>query len=634
MGKFVPSKNQKDIFEFIKNSDKNAIISAVAGSGKTTTLIEALKLIPLDKRVLFMAFNKSIANELADRVPKTGNIVVKTVHGFGHSILSGGMEFKIDNSKYKKLFNNIVKYYQKNSKDSINDYKFDDDCFTYIRRMSSSVKNDELDIKKFTDNVISLCNLGRLHLVDVISKSKGVDKLKELSDFHSIDNEDGECEVAWYLIKLGMFVKDTIDFTDMIFFPTVFDFPTETFDYVFIDECQDLNTSQRVLMQRAIKPETGRFVAVGDPKQAIYGFAGADHESFKKLCDIPNTIQLPLSITYRCHSQIVKMVTSINPFIKSHKKNNEGIIDEEFSYKNLQDGDMVLCRQTFPVVALCIRLLSEGKKAYIIGSDIGLSLVSMIKDCERITEEFTMENVFSRLYHEKEKLIDKIATNHGISREDAMEDNHVVLYAEKINVIEALSRNITNPLEVIEKINTLFSDNKKAGVCLSNIHKSKGLEAERVFIIHRELMPSKNVKSPWEREQEQNLIYVAYTRAKKTLGFIQDFDAWKTHESQSQNIKPLVESKHLGHIGAKMNFDATITSIRVVNGKYGETQVYEMVDSRKNVLSKFGEIDRRFLNDDGLEVNVGSKISFYGIISGHKEFRGVKITQIGKISMY
>ena len=634
MGKFTPSKNQKDIFNFIKNDDKNAIISAVAGSGKTTTLIEALKLIPLDKRVLFMAFNKSIANELAERVPKTGNIIVKTVHGFGHTILSGGMTFTIDNNKYRKLFNNIVKYYQKNSKDTINEYKFDEDCFTYIRRMSASVKNDELDIKKFTDNVISLCNLGRLHLVDIVSKTKGVDKLKELSDFHSIDNEDGECEVAWYLIKLGLYVRNIIDFTDMIFFPVVFDLPNETFDYVFIDECQDLNTSQRELMQRAIKPDGGRFIAVGDPKQAIYGFAGADHESFKKLCDIPNTIQLPLSITYRCHSQIVNMVSSINPFIKSHKKNNEGVVEEDFSYKDLQDGDMVLCRQTFPIVSLCIRLLSDGKKAYIIGSDIGLSLVAMIKDCERITEEFTMENVFSRLYNEKDKLIEKIATNHGISREDALEDNHVVLYTEKINVIEALSKNVTNPLEVIEKINTLFSDNKKVGICLSNIHKSKGLEADRVFIIHRELMPSKNAKTQWQRDQEQNLIYVAYTRAKKTLGFINDFDAWKTHESQSENVKPLVESKHVGNVGAKMNFDATITSIRVVNGKFGETQVYEMVDSRKNVLSKFGDIDRRFLNDDGLEVNVGSKISFYGIISGHKEYRGVKITQIGEISKY
>ena len=41
-------------------------------------------------------------------------------------------------------------------------------------------------------------------------------------------------------------------------------------------------------------------------------------------------------------------------------------------------GDMVLCRNTFPVVALSIKLLSEGKKSYIIGSDIGMSLISMI----------------------------------------------------------------------------------------------------------------------------------------------------------------------------------------------------------------------------------------------------------------
>ena len=52
MSKFTPSKEQKEIFKFILNGEKNAVISAVAGSGKTTTLLEALKLIPEDKTVL------------------------------------------------------------------------------------------------------------------------------------------------------------------------------------------------------------------------------------------------------------------------------------------------------------------------------------------------------------------------------------------------------------------------------------------------------------------------------------------------------------------------------------------------------------------------------------------------------
>ena len=67
MSKFVPSTFQNDIFEFIQHGTGNAVISAVAGSGKTTTLIHALTLIPTDKSILFLAFNKSIATELQAR---------------------------------------------------------------------------------------------------------------------------------------------------------------------------------------------------------------------------------------------------------------------------------------------------------------------------------------------------------------------------------------------------------------------------------------------------------------------------------------------------------------------------------------------------------------------------------------
>jgi hypothetical protein len=146
-------------------------------------------------------------------------------------------------------------------------------------------------------------------------------------------------------------------------------------------------------------------------------------------------------------------------------------------------------------------------------------------------------------------------------------------------------------------------------------------------------MPSKYAVLPWQVEQEKNLMYVAYTRAKKTLGFISDYDAFMSHKSQSQNVKKIQESKHIGGPGMKMWLELEIINIRKINGAYGETLVYEMKDKKNCIFSKFGTIDRRYLVD-GNSVGIGSKVEFYGIIKQHSEFKGVKITQLGKITEY
>ena len=635
MGKFTPSKQQKDIFKFILDGEKNAVISAVAGSGKTTTLLEALKLIPEDKTVLFMAFNKSIAKELRERVPQRKSIKVMTVHGFGiETIRKSIKEPSIDNSKYRKILKDIIQFYKGKNDDVLDVYKFNKECYRFIESMANTVKNGDIDIDKFVKNVVDLSNLGRLHLIDFDTKPIGVNDLNKLADIHSINNEDGESTVAWYLSKLGLHYQDVVDFTDMIMFPNIMNLSTDVYDYVFIDECQDLNTCQRLLMEKAIKPDTGRFIAVGDPKQAIYAFAGADYESYQKLKKIPNTIELPLSVTYRCAEPIVKWVKHLNPLIKHFSKNKTGVVHETFSYKDIQDGDMVLCRNTFPIVALCIKLLSEGKKSYIIGSDIGMSLILMIENCEKKTEDFTMINVFSRLYHDKDKLIEKVMSNHKMIKSEAMEDSQVIIMNEKIQAIEVLSEGISNPHDVIRKIKELFSNDKKSGICLSNMHKSKGLESERVFIIHQELIPSKYAKLQWQIEQERNLEYVAYTRAKTTLGFVNDFDAFKSYKSQSENVVKVNESKHVGSPKMKMKFELKVIDKRDFKGPYGDTIVYDMVDKKGNLFSKFGEISEDFLLGPGLSVEIDSRVSFYGIIKSHSEFKGNKITNLGKITQY
>lgn len=626
--KFKPSKEQTNIFKFILEDNKNAVISAVAGSGKTTTLIQSLELIPNDKSILFMAFNKSIANELKDRVPKDKMIDVRTVHSFGFSLLGG---YIIDNNKYRKILKDIIDYSITNNNHLISQYNFNQESLSYVKKILVFI-NDKLEIDDFVSDVLSLSNLNRLSLVNFEDETNGIEETKKLSRQYSVTSINNESNVAWYLSKIGLSFDKSIDYTDMICLPIILDLPTPQYDFVYIDECQDLNTCQRLLMQKAMKPETGRFIAVGDPKQSIYGFAGADHESYQKLKNIPNTIELPLSCTYRCLPKIVETVKDINPKIISYKKDKSGSVIESFSYKDIKDGDMVLCRNTFPVVSLCVRLLSEGKKSFIIGSDIGLSLKTLIKKQQRKSEEFNMENVFSRLYNEKEKMVEKIMSTQRLSNSEANDENSVILFNEKIQVIEALSYNTTDPNMVIKKIDELFSDTKKTGICLSNIHKSKGLEAERVFILHKELMPSKYSKLPWELEQERNLQYVAYTRAKSCLGFITDYDAWGKHQSKKDEIKEVKNSEFIGVPGEKRLFKLKVLDVREINTKFGETLVYDMVDENNNLVSKMGEIKSNYITNGKMNVEKGAELSFRAFINEHITFKGDKITRLGRIS--
>ena len=116
-----------------------------------------------------------------------------------------------------------------------------------------------------------------------------------------------------------------------------------------------------------------------------------------------------------------------------------------------------------------------------------------------------------------------------------------------------------NKSDLVEK------ETKSNGICLSTIHKSKGLEAERVFILHPELMPSNQAVTLREKEQENNLIYVAYTRAIKTLGFIYDYNAFKSHVSLNEDNIEIKDSKHGGNIGDKKTLTLEIKKIKLVS---------------------------------------------------------------------
>lgn len=490
---FDPSPHQQAIYNEITNGDSNLMANAVAGSGKTSTLLGALRRIPKTKTVNFLAFNRSIVKELKKRVPHTMfNVDISTIHGYGYKALT--MKFKYEGDPNPNKYRDIAK------------------TVSVSWKIEESVDRDE-----YINRVIKLCDLGRLNLC------RNKIELEELAVKHDIELVDGECEKAIELIRIGLKDTKTIDYTDMVFFPVVLKLPVKQFDIVFVDEAQDLNACQRELMLKAVKPG-GKFVAVGDPKQAIYGFAGADVESFKKLAQQPNTKSLPLSVCYRCDEAIINKAKSIVPQIEARPNAPKGVVDMQAELKDIKDGDMVLCRNTFPLVRLCIQYLSKGIKAYVMGKDIGKNLISMIRN----TRETFMTEVFKKLNRELNKIESNICMKRGMSPNEVRETSTYQSYQEKIDVIEILSKELDKSHEVIDKIDQIFSDDATEGIILSTIHKAKGLEKDNVFIIHEELMPSKwCLEIDWMLEQEMNLCYVAYTRAKHYLGFIIDFNAYK-----------------------------------------------------------------------------------------------------------
>ena len=206
----------------------------------------------------------------------------------------------------------------------------------------------------------------------------------------------------------------------------------------------------------------------------------------------------------------------------------------------------------------------------------------------------------------------------------------VISYTDKINTLEILSNGCLTGDDLINKLKIIFSDDAD-GICLSTIHKSKGLEADRVFIIHSELMPSKHAKKDWEKLQEKNLMYVAYTRAKSVLGFVTDFDAYSNLESQENNIE-IKEGSFVGIVGEKHRAKLTIVMMKDMNTAWGDTTLFEMVDDKGNLFSKFGDIPQRFLISNHAEVEIGSIVEFNATIKAHKEFKGTKTNVISTLS--
>jgi DNA helicase-2/ATP-dependent DNA helicase PcrA len=496
------SRYQANILHFVEHGTGDGIVGAVAGSGKTTTLTMAARAIRGD--ALFLAFNASIAKELAGRLSGT-SMTAKTIHSVGMGALT-------------KAFGRV----------RVDEYKYRDLCDREAARILPPGA-DRKSAAPLSRMLLKLCDFARLTLTD----PRDAGAMWAMADRYNVEVPGGTpeaerlaaavFEAVARLIAAGRELASgpahSIDFTDMIYLPVALDLTPAQAAWVFVDECQDLNRAQLELVLRT-RAAGGRMLFVGDDRQAIYGFAGADSDSFWTIHRRTGATLMALSVCYRCPTAVLDLARQLVPEIEAAPgapAGTVGYVKEAELHKDLRAGDLVLCRLTAPLVSLCLDLIGRKIPAKVRGREIGQQITAIVRrvaDMPGYSWEGFGELLALYAAGQSAKLANRADAESALQ---AMEDRVAAVRA----CYEGFEA--TGADHLCALIDGLFAgDNERGAVILSTVHRAKGLEERRVYILKPEKLPlSWPKQTDEEAAQENNLRYVAITRAKEALYFVE-----------------------------------------------------------------------------------------------------------------
>lgn len=486
---FVPSVYQQAIFDWIENDNGNAFVDAVAGSGKTTTLVQGSRLVNPDDAI-FLAFNKAIVEELRKRLDPF--FTVSTLNALGHNALAKGLNLKrltLNARKYSDLLFDAIK--DMVPKESVGET---------LRIAKDLVSFSQSNLGDGSDE--SLLEIMDHYAIELPSK------LSELDTFNLVRSTLNTGE--------AMAKKGIISFDDQIWLPVKWGFTPPQSKFVMVDEAQDMSKAKCELALSAVAPG-GRILGVGDPRQSIYGFAGADARAVPNFIARTNAKILPLSVSYRCPIAIVEHAKKIVPHIEAAPGAIQGevaTIKEEQLFERVTANDLVLSRVTAPLISLCIKLIKRRIPATVKGRDIGSQLVSLAKDV-----------LGNRSFDELHNALDEyMAGQLPVLMKRRNPESIIAALVDKIDGVKAVADGFKSKtmFEFSASVEAIFAD-KSAVVQLSTIHRAKGLDGVNIYIISPSKLPLrwKNQRA-WESEQESNLDYVARTRAKNGLYYVQE----------------------------------------------------------------------------------------------------------------
>lgn len=480
---------QEDLWSELLIGDQHVLVEARAGSGKSSSCREGMhRLLEHHPRLLirYAVFNKVMADEFRGGCP--AGVDVGTVHSFGYAALRRAFGSVVDKNKTYTVLDDLPagkslpRWLRKS-----------------IALLVSQAKNQAL----------------------IPDDSEITERLFELLQHYDINayGRDEEC-VRWAIKALirSETWTEIVDFDDMIWLPGMHQCEFPDADLLFLDEVQDWNPAQHLLIP--LMTRNGRVIAVGDSHQAIYAWRGADPESMSRLgghLGRSGVTNLPLTVTFRCPRSHVARAQQYVPDLTAHESNREGTIAHatlDSALQSAQPGDMVICAKNAPLVGAALQLIANRRRALVRGRAIGDSLKSIIRSVGQ----------GARTVGQLANAVDKwLAREMAALSEREGVDDLMEQAIDRAAGLLAIVKGCSSPAEVEPAIDSLFSEEARPGavdaVIFSTIHRAKGLEANRIFIIETEVRPAEH---DWQALQQRNLRYVALTRSKDTLTFVQE----------------------------------------------------------------------------------------------------------------
>lgn len=470
----TPTAEQQAVIDAARSTTDNLIIHALAGAAKTSTLVLIAKALP-STPMLCLAFNKKIQLEMKERLP--GNCEPMTLNSIGHR------------TWMKAIGRRLVIQ--------------PDKTYTIVKGLIDKLDGEDKSLAfEIMSDVMQAVNAGKT--AGWIPDGKfptGRPLLNDEEFFATLEEEPSA--LAEHLIKKASFesiaqaMQGTLDYNDQILMPTVFHGNFPSYPLTLADEAQDFSELNHVMLKKIVKGN--RLIAVGDENQSIYAFRGAHEHSMALLQEQFNMKPFTLSISFRCPIEVVKEARFRAPHMQWPEWAKPGAVlrYDKWGVEEVPHNATIICRNNAPLFRMAIRLLKNSRFPELLGNDIGGKLIKTMKKLGPGTA--TQEEALLLLEQWTDEKMKKSRNKGSIA--DQAECMRVFLEQN-----ETLGDAIAYANHIISASGTI-----KMMTC----HKAKGLEWDHVFILDKDLIRIE------KHVQERNLLYVAQTRAKEVLYYVE-----------------------------------------------------------------------------------------------------------------